>query len=129
MEWKTRIVSLRDVPAGTSIGYSATFIAPQPMRLALLPVGYADGFRRELSSRGSVLIRNTRAPIVGRVSMDLTVVDVTHIPSAEVGDEVLLIGTRGTEHIDANDLAAIAGTIPYEILCGISDRVPRILVD
>ncbi|MBS1815179.1 MAG: alanine racemase [Acidobacteria bacterium] len=129
MEWKTRIVSMRSVATGTSIGYSATFTAPEPMRLALLPVGYADGFRRELSSRGSVLIRNRRAPIVGRVSMDLTVVDVTHIPSAEVGDEVLLIGTRGSEHIDANDHATIAETIPYEILCGISDRVPRILVD
>lgn len=129
MEWKTRAVSLRNVSAGTRVGYSATFVAPDAMKLALLPVGYADGFRRELSGRGAVLVRGVCAPIVGRVSMDLTIVDVTHVPGVQIGDEVVLIGTRGKERITADDLAAIAGTIPYEILCGISDRVPRILVD
>lgn len=140
MTWKTRIVSMRNVPAGTSIGYSATFIAPSDLRLALLPVGYADGFRRELSSSnasqdqtskpgGDVLIHGTRAPIIGRVSMDLTVVDITRIPSANIGDEAVLLGTQGSETITADNHATLAGTIPYEILCGISDRVPRILVD
>lgn len=129
MTWKTRVVSLRDVAAGTSVGYSATFVAPRAMRLALLPVGYADGFRRELSSHGHVLIRGERAHIVGRVSMDLTVVDVSSIPGVNVGDEVVLIGSQGRETIGADDHAIIAETIPYEILCGISDRVPRILVE
>ncbi|MGO4213257.1 alanine racemase [Terriglobus sp. 2YAB30_2] len=129
MAWKTRILSLRDVPAGATVGYSATFTAPTPMRLALIPVGYADGLRRELSNRGRVLLRETHAPIVhapivGRVSMDLTVIDVTHVPDAAIGDEVTLIG----DGVPVEEQAAIAGTIPYEILCGISDRVTRILV-
>jgi len=124
MAWKTRILSLRDVPAGATVGYSATFIAPSPMRLALIPVGYADGLRRELSNRGRVLLRETHAPIVGRVSMDLTVIDVTHIPGVAIGDEVTLIG----DGVPVEEQATIAGTIPYEILCGISERVMRILV-
>ncbi|WP_263416973.1 alanine racemase [Terriglobus albidus] len=124
MAWKTRILSLRDVPAGATVGYNATFTAPAPMRLALIPVGYADGLRRELSNCGRVLLREAHAPIVGRVSMDLTVIDVTHIPDAAIGDEVTLIG----DGVPVEEQAAIAGTIPYEILCGISERVMRILV-
>ena len=116
--WKTRILDLRTVDAGTSIGYGATFVAERTMRLALLPIGYADGFRREASSgigNGWVQIAGKRAPVVGRVSMNLTVVDVTDIASAAAGAEVFLLGAGVT----AEDHAAWCGTIPYEILCGI----------
>ena len=134
MTWKTRVVSLRDVPANATVGYNATFISPEPMRLALLPVGYADGFRRGLSSSneaegGYVLLHGVRAPILGRVSMDLTIIDVTEIPGAEIGDEAVLIGASGNQFVGADEQARIAGTSVYEILCGISDRVPRVLVE
>lgn len=129
LTWKTRVVSLREVETGTRIGYSATFTAARAMRLALLPVGYADGLRRELSSTGAVLIHGKRAPIVGRVSMDLTIVDVTEIPGVAIGDEAVLLGVQGEERIGAEEHASLAGTIPYEVLCAISDRVPRLLVD
>lgn len=129
LTWKTRVVSLREIEAGTSVGYSATFTAPRKMKLALLPVGYADGLRRELSSRGSVLIRGQRAPIVGRVSMDLTMVDVSSIDGVSIGDEAVLLGSQGDARIGVEEHAEIAQTIPYEILCAISDRVPRLLVE
>lgn len=134
MTWKTRVVSLRDITAGTTIGYNSTFVATKPMRVALLPVGYADGFRRGLSSStedagGFVLLHGMRAAILGRVSMDLTVVDVTHIPQTTIGDEVVLVGSMGAEFVGANEQARIAGTSVYEILCGISDRVPRVVVE
>lgn len=129
LAWKTRIVSLRHISAGDTVGYSATFTARQPMRLALLPIGYADGLRRELSNRGEVLIHGQRAPMIGRVSMDLTIVDVTAIPEAAIGDEVVVIGEQHGQRVSAEDHARIAATIPYEILCAISDRVPRIVVE
>lgn len=125
LSWKTRIIGLREVSSGTPVGYGATFVAPFFMRLALLPVGYADGFRREASSGigdGWVLIAGQRAPIVGRVSMNLTIVDVTHIPRPAVGDPVVLLG----EGVTAADHARWCGAIPYEILCGL--RGHRILV-
>lgn len=134
MTWKTRVVSLRDVPAGTTVGYNGTFVTEGAMRLALLPVGYADGFRRGLSSSteapgGEVLLHGRRARIVGRVSMDLTVIDVTAIPYTSVGDEVVLIGSSGEAFAGADDQARIAGTSVYEVLCGISERVHRMVVD
>jgi alanine racemase len=130
LAWKTRILSVHDVAAGARVGYNGTFTAEKPMRLALLPVGYADGLRRELSGlshelRGEVLIAGKRARIVGRISMDVTIVDVTAIPGAKVGDEVVILGVQGGERITADDHARIAGTIAYEILCGIAARVPR----
>ena len=133
MTWKTRIVSLREVQCGDTIGYNGTFIAPATMRLALLPVGYADGFRRGLSASnahagGAVLLHGSRAPIVGRVSMDLTIIDVTAIPECNIGDEAILLGDANGERIGADEHARLAGTSAYEILCGISDRVPRIVV-
>jgi alanine racemase len=125
MTWKTRIVSLRDLAAGDTVGYNATFTAPAPMRLAMLPVGYADGLRRELSGTdarpgGWVILHGgdkspQRAAIVGRVSMNLTMVDVTAIPGVRIGDEVVLLG----DGITADDHARLAHTIPYEILCGV----------
>ena len=133
LTWKTRIASLREVEAGATVGYNATFTAIRPMRLALLPVGYADGFRRALSSTetrrgGAVLIGGRRAPVVGRVSMDLTVVDVSGIQEAGIGEEAVLLGGDGQERISAAEHAAWAGTSTYEVLCGISDRVPREVV-
>jgi alanine racemase len=120
MMWKTRVLDVREMRAGDCIGYNSTFTAPAPMRLALLPVGYADGVRRSLSSTneregGWVMVRGLRAPIVGRVSMNLTMVDVSGIEGVAVGDEVVLLGDRVT----ADDHARVAETISYEILCGI----------
>jgi alanine racemase len=125
MTWKTRVMDLRDLPAGETVGYNATFTAPAPMRLALLPVGYADGLRRELSGTnarpgGWVILRDHdgsahRASIVGRVTMNLTMVDVTAIPGVRVGDEVVVLG----DGITADDHARLAATIPYEVLCGV----------
>lgn len=129
LTWKAHVASLRTIEAGEVAGYCATFRATRPTRLALLPVGYADGLNRLLSNRGSVLVRGQRAPIAGRISMDLTIVDVTEIPGVEIGDEVVLIGAQGTERITAYDHADLAGTIPYEMLCNISARVPRVMVD
>jgi len=126
LSWKTAIASLRLVDAGTGVGYNATFVAPKKMRLALLPVGYADGLNRKLSNCGHVLVRGEAAPIVGRVSMDLTVVDVSHITNASVGDEVVLLGQQNGLRVTADDHARWAETIPYEILCAISARVPRV---
>jgi alanine racemase len=129
LSWKTRVVSLRTIQPGETTGYNATFCATRPTRIALLPVGYADGLNRLLSNRGSVLIRGRRAPIAGRISMDLTTIDVTDVPGVEIGDEVTLIGEHGRERITAYDHADLAGTIPYEILCNIAARVPRVMKD
>ncbi|QNI36754.1 alanine racemase [Edaphobacter albus] len=126
MTWKTRVTGLREIEPGARIGYNGIFMAERRMRLALLPAGYADGLRRDLSATntspaGWVMFGKERAPIVGRVSMNLTTVDVTAIPSIKVGDEAILLG----EGITADDHACIARTIPYEILCGV--KSPRIL--
>jgi alanine racemase len=125
MTWKTRVIGLQEIPVGALVGYNGTFAAQAPMRLALLPVGYADGLRRELSYGnmktgnanvgGWVVIRGERAPIVGRVSMNLTTVDVSGIAGVDEGDEVVLLG----DGVSANDHARIAGTIAYEIVCGV----------
>jgi alanine racemase len=119
--WKTRVIDLREIGPGETVGYGATFVSERPMRLALLPVGYADGFRREASSGvgdGWVMIAGQRAPVVGRVSMNLTVVDVTAHEAVRVGDPVVLLG----EGVTAEDLAGWCRTIPYEILCGMQGR-------
>lgn len=129
LSWKTRIVSLRTIERGQTAGYGATFRAKRPTRIALLPVGYADGLNRLLSNRGSVLVRGQRAPIAGRISMDLTTIDVTDIPGVEIGDEVVLIGEQGKERVTAYDHADLVDTIPYEILCNIAARVPRVMKD
>lgn len=122
---KTRIVQLRAVASGESISYNRTHVAGRPTKIAVLPVGYADGYNRALSNRGHVLIQGRRAAVVGRICMDMTMVDVTEIPAVQPGDEAVLIGRQGTEQITADDLAALLGTIPYEILCAIGSRVPR----
>ena len=129
LTWKTRITSLRDVPPGAGAGYNSTFVATRPTRLGLVPVGYADGLNRLLSNRGAMLVRGRRAPIAGRISMDQTILDVTDVPGAALGDEVVILGEQESERITAYDHADLCGTIPYEILCNISSRVPRIAVD
>jgi alanine racemase len=128
LSWKTEVTSLRTLKAGESVGYKSTFTAAGETRVALLPVGYADGLNRLLSNRGWVLIRGQEAPIRGRISMDQTVVDVTDITEAAIGDEAVLLGSQATRQITAWDLADLAGTIPWEVLCAITPRVPRVLV-
>jgi alanine racemase len=125
LTWKTRILSLRDVRANQALGYGGIYVTKSPARIAVLPVGYADGFNRALSSRGRVIVREHYAPIVGRISMDLTLVDVTGLPGVAVGDEAILLGASDGLSVDAREHAALAGTVLYEILCGISKRVPR----
>jgi len=125
LSWKTRIFSLREVGAGQALGYSGAYVTQAPARIAALPVGYADGLSRKLSSRGRVIIGDRYAPIVGNVSMDITLVDVTGIPGAGIGSEVIILGRSEHSAVTADDHARIAGTIPYEILCNISKRVPR----
>lgn len=126
MAWKSRIVMLKTVPAGTSLGYGCSFITSRESRIATLPVGYADGFRRSLSNKGQVLVRGRFVPVVGRVSMDLTIIDVTDVPAAELGDEAVLLGEQGGLAISAEDMAKLEDTISYEVMTGISARVPRL---
>jgi alanine racemase len=125
LSWRTRILDIKHANAGQALGYGGTFVTKVPSRIAALPVGYADGYNRGLSNRGRVIVRDAYAPIVGMISMDLTLVDVTAIPNVAVGDEVVLIGSSGSASVTAPEIAKICGTIPYEILCGISKRVPR----
>lgn len=125
LTWKTRILSLRNFGANQALGYGGTYVTKAPAHVAVLPVGYADGFNRQLSNRGRVILREHYAPIVGQISMDLTLVDVTGIPGVSVGDEVILLGTGEGLSVDALEHAELANSTPYEILCNISKRVPR----
>ncbi len=125
LSWKSRILSLRDVPANQPIGYSAAYMTPAPARIAVMPVGYGDGLSRHLSSRGRVIVRDTYAPIVGNVCMDLTLVDVTEVPDVQIGDEVILIGGSRRCSISAWEHARMAMTVPYEILCTINKQILR----
>jgi alanine racemase len=128
MRVQTQVLVVRDLPAGVSVSYGQSWTTPRPTRIATLPVGYADGYPRALSGRAEVLIHGHRAPLRGRVCMDLCMVDVTDIPvPVGPGDEVVLMGEQGTDSISAWDLADWAQTIPYEILAGFSERVPRVL--
>jgi alanine racemase len=129
LRWTTRIARLKSVPPGAPIGYGCSWRAPRESRIATLPVGYADGYSRNLSNRAEVLVRGMRAPVVGRISMDLVTVDVTEIPDAHTGDEVVLIGRQGEQEIPAEELAVLLGTISYEILCAVGRRVPRIWIE
>jgi len=126
LSWKSRILQLKAAAKGSSISYGQTFVTRRKSLIATLPVGYADGYPRLLSNRGAVLVRGKRAPIVGRVCMDLTMIDVTDIRGVRQGDEVVLLGCQGREKISADEMALWAGTISYEILTSISARVPRI---
>jgi len=129
MTWKTRICLVRDMPEGRSISYGRTFVTPRKMRVATLSAGYADGYPWQLSNRGAaMLVRGQRCPLVGRVTMDLMVIDVSNVDGVEVGDEAVLMGRDGTEEIPCAELAEKAGTITWEIVTRISVRVRRVFV-
>ncbi len=128
MSWKTQVVGVRAVPAGAVVGYNGAFVATEPMRLALVAAGYADGLDRRLGNRFNLLVRGQRAPLVGRISMDQAVLDVTEIAGVAAGDEVVILGAQGGEAITAFDHAEAAGTIPWEVFTRIGARVRRIAV-
>jgi alanine racemase len=127
MTFKTRLMQIKRAPAGSGVGYGHTFIAPRESLIGVLPVGYADGYRRGLQHGGEVIVRGVRAPVVGAVSMDLTTIDVTDVAGASVGDEVILWGESSGEAISVNDVARLAQTISYEMLCTVGKRVPRVI--
>jgi alanine racemase len=126
LRWKTAILSLKLVPAGDTVSYGRTYQCCKESRIAILPVGYADGYNRRLSNRGEVIIRGKRAKVLGMVCMDLTMVDVSEVPGVQVGDEVVLLGKQGPEEITAAEMAGWIESIPYEVLCSIGKRVPRV---
>ncbi len=129
LAWKTRVALIRDMPRGTAISYGNTFRTRQPTRIAILAAGYADGIYRKLSNRGEVLIHGKRCRILGRVTMDMIIVDVTHLSHIQWGDTAVLIGKSGQEEITAADFANWAETNANEVLCNIGKRVPRIVVN
>ena len=123
------MVFLKDVSSGTPLGYGAAFHTRRPSRIATVPVGYADGLSRGLSNRGYAIVHGRRVRIVGSISMDLALLDVTDAPGVNVGDEVILLGESPHGSISALEIAGLLGTVPYEVLCSIGKRVPRIYVD
>ncbi len=129
MSLKTRILHLKKVSAGTYISYGRTFAAKRESIIATLPVGYADGYSRGLSNKGSVIVKGKKAPIAGRVCMDMTMIDVTDIIDVEINDEAVLMGSQGGEAITADDIARLTNTISYEVLCSIGKRVPRVYIN
>lgn len=128
LTWKAKIMAVKEIPEGTLVGYGGSFRAPRPMRIAILGAGYADGIFHRLSNRGKVIAAGKLAPILGTVSMDLTTIDISHTNALRPGDEVTLLGTEGDASLDAQQIAKVAGTISYNILCSISARVRRVYV-
>jgi alanine racemase len=128
LSWKTKVVFIKKSAKNTDISYSRTFTTKRNSVIATLPVGYADGYLRKFSNKAEVLIRGKRCSVIGRVTMDMIMVDVTDVKDVSTGDEAVLIGAQGKEKIRVEELANIAGTINYEITCGISYRVPRVIV-
>ena len=126
LTFKTQIAQVKTVPAGEGISYGARYVTTEAERIAILPVGYADGFRRGPANWGEVLVRGQRAPIRGRVCMDQTIVSVQHIPEARAGDEVVLIGAQGDDVLSAEAIAARLGTSNYEVVAALLARVPRV---
>jgi len=129
MSLKTKITQLKRVPAGFSVSYGSTFITEKETVIATVPVGYADGYSRLLSSKGEMLVRGKRAPVIGRVCMDLCMIDVTGIPGVKPNDEVVVFGKQGEENLSVDELAEKIGTINYEVVSMISPRVPRIYIN
>ncbi len=129
LTWKTGITHLKTVSAGTPVSYGGTWVAARESRIATLPVGYADGYGRIFSNRAQVLIRGRRVPVVGRITMDMAMVDVTDLPEVQLGDAVVLLGAQAHESISAAELAQLSDTIPYEVVCSVGARVPRVLVE
>lgn len=129
MTLKARVIHLKQVPAGFAVSYGSTWKSPCPTRIATVPVGYADGYNRRQSNRGQMLVRGKRAPVVGRVCMDLTMLDVGHIPDVAIGDEVIVFGGKGKNCLPINELAAGLDTINYEIVSALTGRVPRVYIE
>jgi len=129
LTWKTAVLAIKDLPAGALVGYGGMYRTTQPTRIAVLAAGYADGIPHRLSSKGRVIANGHFAPIIGAVSMDLTTIDITHCPPLATGDAVTLLGSEGGISIDAQQIARVAGTISYSVLCGIHARVKRIYLD
>jgi alanine racemase len=129
MSWKTRIAQVKDVPEGAYVGYGCAWRATRPTRIAVLPIGYYEGYARELSSLAHVLIHGKRAPVRGRICMNMCMVDVTDIQGARLEDEVVLLGRQGDESVTAEQLAAWAHTISYEIVSRIHPSLPRVFTD
>jgi alanine racemase len=125
LTWKCRVSLVRDIPKGTPLSYGRAFIAPRPMRVATLTAGYGDGYLRSGSNRAQVLIGGNRCPVLGRITMDQLMADVSALPAIRAGDEAVLIGRQGPQHITANELAQWCGTVPWEVLTNITYRVPR----
>ena len=128
LTWKARLVAVKEVPAGAPIGYGALYRAPYPMRIGMVAAGYADGVRYHLAHRGQVIAAGRLVPMLGAVSMDLTAIDLTACPELRSGDAVTLLGREGDVSLDAEQIAAAAGTISYDVLCGIGRRVERVYV-
>jgi alanine racemase len=128
MAWKTKVVQVKEIKAGSFVGYGRTFQTTRATKVAALPVGYSDGYDRKLSNRGHVLIREKRAPILGRVSMNVTMVDVTDIPGVRLEDEVVLLGRQGDQEISADELASLLETINYEVVTRVNWAIPRVVI-
>jgi alanine racemase len=126
--WKASVLTVKDIPEGAVVGYGGMYRAPKPMRIAVLAIGYADGLPHRLSNRGRVIACGRYANILGAVSMDVTTIDVTHCPEIVTGDAVTILGQEGEARIDAQEIARLAGTISYSVLCAISSRVRRVYV-
>jgi alanine racemase len=129
LAWKTAVLAVKDLPAGVLVGYGGMYRTTQPTRIAVLAAGYADGIPHRLSNKGRVIANGQLAPIIGAVSMDLTTIDITHCPGLAAGDAVTLLGSEGGVSIDAQQIARMAGTISYSVLCGIHARVKRVYLD
>lgn len=129
LSWKSEIVHVKTIQKGETIGYGRSFTAPENMTIATVAVGYGDGYHRAASNQGQMLVNGHRVPIVGRICMDQTMIDVTQLPSVSVGDEVVLIGEQKNQTITAEEVANWAGTISYEVLLGITARVPRLYLN
>ena len=128
LTWKARLLEVKELPEGALVGYGGTFRAPRAMRIGIVGAGYADGMFHRLSNRGKVIADGKLAPILGTISMDLTTIDLSHTNALGPGDEVTLLGTEGDARLDAQQIARVAGTISYNILCSISARVKRVYV-
>jgi len=128
MSLHSRITLLKWVPQGETVGYGCTFEASRKTLVATIPIGYDDGYMRALSNRGHAIIRGVFATVIGRISMDLTLIDVTNVPGVQVDDDVILMGREEELAVTAEDLARTAGTLSYEVTCGIGQRVPRVYV-
>ncbi len=125
MEVKAKVISIKNIKKGSPVSYTGSFVAKKDMKIGVVSFGYADGLPRSLSNRGYFLINGKKAAIIGNITMDMTVVDISDISNINIGDEVVIVGKSGNRSITFEDIAELTGTIPYEIMCGISKRVYR----